>query len=543
MNWKVSLHLGKIFALASVREKRAKGSVPTGAAKSPRVNIMFFGIGFPLVTILTYLFGDTFLKGVSAMTFFVQIAIFLPSFTTLAAIIFGILSELQSTSVGSTDMINWLPIRASEYVFASAIALTYFLTPMLALFFAITFGLAISLNMMRIGLLSVSLSLLGILLGVFIAEIFRALLNRVSATLYKRSGRSAVVGRMIVGILMLVVFMLIFNVNVMLIILQHLGDRVEGAWFIPILWPTLAIMSYLTRDTIQTLSYTLLSGGFTLGLLWASVKLREKYWEPLQVAIQLMPLKLYTPKRGILGKFGFTTAETALIRKDFRSVTRRREMIGWIAIPIAISIPFIITYSSWTMVTTTPEKLAFFAGPLFGVIMLAFYLTLTSIGQEGSAFLNLLAAPMSEKEITKAKLTSALFPATCALAGLLAFGQLLLQFPVEILLLISGTSFIVVCEAALVGLVMGSRFPNFTEVPKTKFVTSKGILLGILTLIGSIGVTIFPMLLYFLVKIPVPVIFTLGGVTLLIMAIASIISYLSIQAIKHNLQELIISPL
>lgn len=334
--------------------------------------------------------------------------------------------------------------------------------------------------------------------------------------------------------------MLVFNVNVLLTVLQYFVGGVDNAWFIPILWPTLAIKRYLAADTMQTLLYTLLNMSFTLGLLWTSVKLRAKYWVPIPISIQLAPSKPYTPKRGLLGRLGFTVAETALIRKDFRSLTRRKEMFGWIAIPIAIGIISIITtFSAWAAATTPIEKLAFFAGPLIGIVMFAFYLALTGIGQEGNAFINLLTAPLKEKEIIKAKLVTALFPATGALTVLLIIVQLLIYPSLEIMIAITVAFFFVVLEAVVIGLAVGSRFPDFTEVPRIRFVTRQGIYFGILLLFGSIGVTLLPLFLYAVTQIHILKALSMPGITLLTALIAIIIFYSSFRATRHSIQKLV----
>ena len=538
LNLKVVLHLAKILSLSSVRAKRAKGSVPTGAAKSPRVNLLFFGVAFPVVALLAYHFASAFLKDIPVATFFMQFSIFLPSLMALAAIMFGILFDVYTT--GSTDMINWLPLRPSEYVLASTLALTYFLAPMLALFFGATFGIALSLNLVDIWLVSLSFGLLGMFSGTFLTEILRAVTNRVSATFYKRSGRTGIAVRTLAGIIVLVAFILIFNVNVLLIVLQQFVGGVSNAWFIPTLWPSLAILSYLIADTVQIQIYTILTFGFTLSLLWASVKLRAKYWEPIPVSIQLAPSKPYTPKLGILGRLGFTAAESAVIRKDFRGLTRRKEMLGWIAIPIAMGvIPLITSYSAWAAATTTIGKLTFFLGPLFGIVMLAFYLALIGVGQEGSAFINLLVAPLQAKEIAKAKLTTALFPATGALAVLLAAAQLLIQPRLEVMLALTVVFFAVGLEAGLVGGTVGSRFPDFTEVPRARFVTRQGAFFGMLLLGGSVGATLLPLFLYVFVQVRILRTLSLLGVTGLTAFIAIAICYVSYRVTVRNVQKFV----
>ncbi len=193
MNFKIILHFAKILALSSVRAKRAKGSVPTGFAKSPKVNLIVGLAAFPVAAFLVINFAGVFLEDLSASVFMLQVSIFLPSLMTLAAIMYGMLFEFsQSSSVGSSDVINWLPIRAVDFVLASVISMLYFLAPLLGIIFGVTFGLSLSTNMLDVGLFSVVVSTLGLFFGVFILEIIRAITNRVSSTVYKRSGRTAV---------------------------------------------------------------------------------------------------------------------------------------------------------------------------------------------------------------------------------------------------------------------------------------------------------------------------------------------------------------
>jgi hypothetical protein len=498
LNFKVVLHLAKILSLSSVRAKRAKGSVPTGFAKSPKINILMFLIGFPVVAFFANNFAGVFLKDLDLSLFFLQIAIFLPSLMAFASVMYGLLFEFsQSSSVGSADIINWLPIKAIEFVFASVLSMIYFLVPLLAVVFGATFGISLVVNMVDVGLLSLVFGVLGMFLGAFLIEIIRAITNRVSASFYKRSGRTTVAIRMFVFLIFMVAFILVSNANFLFAILQQFMGGIGNAWFIPMLWPSLVVMSYLTAEYLQVLVYTASNIGFAIVLLWASVKLREKYWVPAPFSIKLKPSKSYTPKRGFLGSLGFTAAEAALIRKDLRGLTRRKEMIVWIAVPLALSLISIFSFqSSWETAITAIDKLALFWGPLMGVFMLAFYMALTGVGQEGSAFLNLLVIPLKEKEIIRSKLATALSPSFCALVAVTAFIQVMVQLRLEALIAIIVTLFAVLFECAFVGLAVGSRFPDFTEVPRARFIDQKGVWLGMLIIAACVGVTFLPPFLY-----------------------------------------------
>jgi hypothetical protein len=513
-----------------------KGSIPTGFAKSPKLNIIIGFAGFLITAFLAVTFGGAFLKDLGASVFMFQISIFLPSFMTLAAIMYGLLFEFsQSSSVGSSDVINWLPIHAVEFVLASMLSMFYFLSPLLGIIFGAALGLAVATSMLDVGLFSLVVSVLGLFLGAFILEIIRAITNRVSSTVYKRSGRSAVIIRMLVFIIMFIAFMLISNVNFLFSILNQFMGGIDSAWFIPVLWPSLTIMSYISGETLQLILYAMLSIALTAVLLWASVKLREKYWVPAPYAIKLASSKPYTPKQGTLGSLGFTSAEAALLKKDFRGLTRRKEMLVWIAVPLGISIISLFsTQSTLATAATSFDRLALFWGPLIGVFMFAFYLALTGIGQEGSAFINLLIIPLKNKEVVKAKLSAGLVPAVCAMVVVTALIQVIVQLRLEAFMAITVTLFAVLFECSFVGLAVGSRFPDFTEVPRARFVDQKGVWLGMLIIAGCVVVTLLPLFLYAFSGLAFPLL-----IAPVLSAVASIlICYASYRATLNSLQKL-----
>jgi hypothetical protein len=536
LNLKLILHLSKILALASVRARRTKGSVPTGFAKSPRTNLFVGAILFPVAAIAAFYFVQIFLRDTSSAAFFLQISVFLPSLMALVAVMYGLLFEFsQSSAVGSSDIINWLPLKPTEFVLASVLSMFYFMSPIIALVFGATFGLSLSVNMLDVGLFSLVLGVLGMFLGAFILEIIRAITNRVSATFYKRSGRTTVAVRMIFIIIFLVAFILISNINFLFTILQLFMGGIANAWFIPILWPSLALMSYSTAEILQLVIYVTLSVALAIVFLWASVRLRIRYWVPEPFAIKLQPSKSYMPRRGFLGRLGFTAAEAALVRKDFRGLTRRKEMIVWVAMPLAISLISVFSYNPGIASQTTFDQLTFFWGPLIGVYLFAFYLALTSIGQEGSAFVNLMIVPLREKEVVKAKLATALFPSGFAMAVVTIFIQILVQLRLEALIAIAVALFVVLFECSFVGLALGSRYPDFTEVPRARFVTQKGVWFGMLLIAVCVGVTILPLFVY---NFHIFRFFPLFIAPILSAIVGFVVCYASYQSAISSLQKL-----
>ena len=536
MNFRLILHMAKVLALSSVRARRTTSSVPTGLAKSPKINLIIAAIAFPVVAFLATSFVNSFLEGLSLGAFVFQISIFLPSFMTLAAIMYGLLFEFsQASSVGSSDIINWLPITAVEFVLASVLSMLYFLSPLLALVFGASFGLSLSANMLDTGLLTLVFGILGIFFGAFILEIIRAVTNRVSTSFYKRSGRTAVAVRMIVFIVLMVTFFLVSNINFLFTILQQYMGGIGNAWFIPLLWPSLAVMSYLTAEPLQTLIYAVSSVGLVVVFLWASVKLREKYWVPVPVSITLKPSKPYAPKQGFLGRLGFNAAESALVKKDLHGLTRRKEMMVWIALPLAMSLISLFSFqSSGTTSNTTLSKLTPFWGPLIGVFLLAFYMALTGIGQEGSAFLNLRIIPLKEREVAKSKLAVALLPSTAILIIVMAFIQIIVQLRLEASITVAVTLFAGLLECAFVGLAVGSRFPDFTELPRARFVDPIGTLVGMFIVAVCVGITFLPPFVYSFHVLRFPILIA----PLLSMIACVLVCYVSYHVILTSLQQL-----
>lgn len=498
MNFKLILHFAKILALASVRAKRVNDSTPKGFAKSPRINIIFGVAGFAVAAVLVDYFATGFLADFNPAVFMVQIAIFLPSMMTLMAVMYGVLFEFsQSSSVGSSDAINWLPIHPMEFVLASILSMLYFLAPILGIVYGAVIGLSVSTGMLDVGIMGLIVSTFGLFLGTFTLEIMRAITNRVSSSVYKRTGRSTLIVRMVMFVLIFVVYMLLTNVNFLFSILNQFMGGIQSAWFIPILWPSLTVMSYLSTQPLELVIYSSLSIVLTLLLLWAGVKLRQKYWVPIPFAINLKSSKPYSPRQGLLGKLGFSAPESAVIRKDFRGLIRRKEMMVWIAVPVGISLISIFsTQYSLDSAATTIDRLAVFAGPLIGVFMFTFYISLTAIGQEGNAFLNLIITPFKENEIIKAKLSTALVPSTLALIGVIAVIQIIVQLQPLSMIAITVALFSGLFECGFVGLLVGNKFPDFNEVPRARFIDQKGVWLGMLLIAGCVIATFLPLVFY-----------------------------------------------
>ena len=88
---------------------------------------------------------------------------------------------------------------------------------------------------------------------------------------------------------------------------------------------------------------------FIATLYYVAVFLNMRFglYEP--PAITLQKSGVYAPETGLLGKLGFSTVEAAIIRKDARAFTRRREMISIfiVSIIMIILLSHAIPWGNW----------------------------------------------------------------------------------------------------------------------------------------------------------------------------------------------------
>ncbi len=474
------LRLAHVLVTSQLRGG-GRGRPATSLIGKPRVLLYIDLIGFAasfalLLVVLNYLPSeiDLLLRSLT-----VEALVGLPVFVASTLVLIGVLWEITAPyRFTSSDTVNWLPLRPSEYVLASTLSSAYTYSILLAVGWGVTLSLALTFDMETLWALSALMSLVAALIAGFAVEMLRSLTNRVSSSFYKRGGRSVLAIRLIVTVLALVVFQVIFNANLMLPLLQALVGAVYAFWFIPVLWPALLVQRFYEADVIGA---AVLAGAipiFTAILLFAAVALRSRYWVPLPVSIRVTNAA-YAPKAGALGRLGLGPVEAAITRKDLRSLTRRREMARFLAIPVAVLIPIFVQFTSLPgqesvgrgILVAVPIMAPLFA--LFSLIM-----AMTSIGQEGQAVLNLYASPTSPTQLLRGKLFSSLvvsLPFNVALTALLlavAGAQL------ELWAAFIAVSLSLTVESAFIGMAIGCREPDFTEGPRTRFVSVKGWIVG-----------------------------------------------------------------
>lgn len=540
MNLKTALRLAKVIALSSTRSGRARSQTPRGFAKSPILNLLISVVLFPLVYLLTRSFVSRPSMDASFLALlYTQVTIFIPSFMTFLSMMYSIMFELsQSSSAASTDMLNWLPITVGEFVLGSSLTTMYFISPLVSAFLGASLALAIVTGMFSLWVLSGLLGLLGCFLGAFGLEVVRALLNRTTSALSRRAGQSVLIIRMLLSVLLFAAFYVITNVNVLTKIVGWFAGSIRGAWIVPLLWPSLSIMSHIQGDPLGTLAYSILSLLLTSSFFWLGVVLRARYWAAVPVSIRLQPVKERVRGKGLLGGLGFTSAGAALIRKDLRSLVRRREMVRLLALPVMLFLMAVINSGPnvlWDPASSFMKKLGFLIQMGMGVMFFAAYVALSAIGQEGKSFSNLQMAPLKASMVTRAKAAAALLPSMAGFAVIMALYVTFIRGEWGTAIAVAAVGVSLLLEASLLGVAAGSRFPDFREVPRARFVTFEGTILGMIAIGLAAMVTIAPI---YMSEVVLSNVLSLPAATAVSLAIASTISYLGYRAAVSGIERL-----
>jgi hypothetical protein len=427
----------------------------------------------------------------------------LPIFLMFLIMISGLLWELSySFNFTSTDMINHLPITAAEYVLASSASLAFSYSIYVAVGLGAALGLALQFGLIYAWIITVLMSFVGVLIGAFGLEALRAFTNRASSLLYKRSGRAVMILRLVVLIVVFVFFQLIFNPTIMLSLLGSIAGSVQGVSYFPLVWPSLAVASFIEDNLLSASLYAfltfLLCGFFFL----ACVRLRQAYWMPMPASVRLSTAT-YAPSAGFLSRLGLNPAESAIVRKDFRSLSRRREMARFLAIPILIVASLLIpSLVSTSQSPASSLGIMFWFFPLiFGVTFFALFTSMISVGQEGSAVWNLYSSPLLPRELVRAKATAniilSLPIAITFWLGIILLGHTSFKSSLAILLVLAA----LILAESFVGLALGAKYPDFSETIRSRFIRLTGMLTGMLLGMAVAGAILAPYGLYVLFKL------------------------------------------
>ncbi|MGI0091267.1 MAG: hypothetical protein ACREBS_06120, partial [Nitrososphaerales archaeon] len=142
-------------------------------------------VGFALATGIAYYVGSEIASSAPpSLVSFVSggvrsVIVILPAVILSIILVLGLVLEVSAgAQFASSDTVNWLPVRASEYVAASTLSLLIYYSIFPVIVLGATLSLAYVFGAIAAWELAAILSIFGIISSTSILEIARAVLNR-----------------------------------------------------------------------------------------------------------------------------------------------------------------------------------------------------------------------------------------------------------------------------------------------------------------------------------------------------------------------------
>lgn len=408
----------------------------------------------------------------SALSFFAS----LPTLMLLYGLIFTGMGQIRQMGVkSSVQPPYWLPITWEEHTMASIIS-HLIGVPLASLVLLIPAVLVFSLFLgeLSLAILTAFTLLVSSFMASATAEIFRVLQVRFIGAVYKSSGKGAIWVRFFGSLVLMMVFYIVyFSLNsgsgLFTIIEQIVGFQ-NAVWFVPYIWLGMSLTSFIGRLPVQTVVFSISSLLFVLVLLYVAVKLNARFglYEPPAITVSK---GVYAPRVSTLGRLGFSSLEAALIKKDLKAFTRRRELMYVFTPLVAVLMP-LLQYFGMSGRPILPVFSPFLYAGMFlapGALM-AMTLGTMIIGQEGSSVWLLYSSPISASNLIKGKYAvictfSCIVMLVCDVIGILVIRPSAFSF---IALLIE--SLLLIFAFGAVSLIVGIDEAEFVEAPMPRMV-------------------------------------------------------------------------
>jgi len=294
----------------------------------------------------------------------------------------------------------------------------------------------------------------------------------------------------------------------------------------------------------QTIIFLLASLLFILVLFYVAVRLNARFglYEPPAITVSR---GVYVPKVGLLGKLGFSSLEAAVIRKDFKAFTRRRELMYIFIMPLVFILMPLMQYSGALGRPVAPEASPFLFAwiLLFPGFMMAMMLGLMIIGEEGASVWLFFSSPITARSLVKCKyafvtIFSCIVTLVCGAIGILIArpsSDLAIALIIESLLLIFALG--------AVSLGAGIKGADFGEVPRARMVRPLTALVNMLLCLVLALAILSPLIPYAvtMMNLPVPLPKIDLYVAISISAvIASVVTYVFHRMAVKNAEEFLL---
>lgn len=428
----------------------------------------------------------------ASLGFFVS----MPTLILILSLVFTMFQQIQLSGVKKTSQVMyWLPVTWQEHTLASI------LSNLLGLPLALVTGFAAGLltfsifNGLILAALLTSVALVAAaFMGSATTEIARVLQVRFIGAVYKSSGRVAIwvrlIGSLVFFLVLYLIWFSLFTGTGSITFIQTLASIQNSVWFIPFVWLGITLYYLFSSEFLLGIVFLVSSALFIAGLYYLAILLNQRFglYEP--PAIKIQTSGIYAPKAGILGKLGFSTIEAAIIRKDIRSFTRRRELIGIFIIPIVFTIVPIFNSLNTVNQGAPPEVRLIFEAMIFllpGAIM-AMTLGNMLIGEEGQSVWRIYASPISPKNLVKSKFTFMMIFSVIILIVTGAVGVAFFQPSITMIAVAFLEGLFLIFALGSMGLTFGFIGADFSVTRRARMIRQKWSLIsfGACTIAGAV---------------------------------------------------------
>ncbi len=400
----------------------------------------------------------------------------LPTLVLVYSLVFTTMQQIQRSGVKTSSQVPyWLPVTWQEHTLASILA-SLLGFPLASVVFITS---AITILSVFIGqFLPAVMASLAVFAAAFMAsaitEVLRILQVRFIGAVYKSSGRAAVWVRFIGSLLFFLVFYIIYfymTSGGAVTFIQTIASAQTAAWFIPFVWLGMTLYSFTSGLLLQGFIFLALSILFIAGLFFLATLLNRRFglYEPPAITISR---GVYAPRTGFLGKFGFSTAEASLIRKDLRAFTRRRELMTIFIIPIVIILVQVMQTLGSTTANVPAQFFVYFAASAFLLPASVMAMSLGSfmIGEEGQAVWRIYASPISAKTLVKSKYFFIIFFSVIVLAITGIFGFIVYHPSLRATIVAYCEAVFLIFALGAISLSNGIKGADFTETPRARMI-------------------------------------------------------------------------
>jgi hypothetical protein len=554
MNWKnvlrlisVDIKAGRLIRgqrLRRYRERRFFQYLLYGGACILGLAIGI-GVGSVYTGVTDQALRDLFYQG--ARSLFLSF----PSLVLIFSLVFTMMGQIQRMGVSaSLQPPYWLPITWEEHTLASTLAnLIGFPLASLILFSSAIATVSIYLEQAPLAALTIFALPASAFIASTTTEIFRILQVRLIGAVYKSTGKAAVWVRFLGSMVFLVVFYVVWfaftSGTGSIALIQSVAGAQQAVWFVPYVWLGMVLAAFVSGLFVQTVIFSLASILFILVLFYVAVRLNTRFglYEPPAITVSR---GVYAPKVGFLGKLGFSSLEAAVMRKDFKAFTRRRELMYVFIMPLVIILVPLMQYLG---IYGTPVPggsrflLAFILlGP--GAIMAAM-LGLMIIGEEGESVWLFFSSPITARGLVKCKYAFVIIFSFVVMLVCGVIGILVARPSPDIAMALLIESILLIFALGAVSLGAGIKGADFTEAPRPRMVRPLTVLVYMLLCLVLAMAIFSPLLLYAVAMEYIPVPVTLPKISLPVAVsisavVALVVTFVFYKIALKNAEEFLI---